>query len=201
MMKSRVFGGALLASVVGSSAHAGMIHATSVEYFDQSNRKSGAAVPSNRSNPLAALGAPQDNDTLNFVSLGFGGTLVLGFDQKFGGEFAYVTETTYGNPSGYPERAEVWVGVGETWDSSDWFYVSEIGNHDDDSPISLTGVGNGVFDFMRLVDVTDPGAHGMSADGFDVDGVSVQSIPTPGAAALAGLGLAFGGLSRRRGRV
>lgn len=201
MMMSRVFGGAVLTSVLGASASAGMIHATSVEYFDQWDRKDGNSVASGRSNPLAALGAPQDNDTMNFVSLGFGGTLILGFDQQFGGEFAYVTETTYGNPSGHPERVQVWVGAGSTWDSADWFLATELGNHEDDSPISLSGIGGGVFDFMRLTDVTDPSAHGGSADGFDVDGVTVQTIPTPGAAVLAGLGLAFGGLSRRRWRV
>ncbi|MGB0523473.1 MAG: T9SS type A sorting domain-containing protein [Flammeovirgaceae bacterium] len=52
-------------------------YAVSVVNFNQGTQQDGDAVPSNRSNANNALGAPQESNNLNFVSLGFRGYIEL----------------------------------------------------------------------------------------------------------------------------
>ena len=51
-----------------------------VDYIEgvQSN---GAPLPNDRDNPNKAVGAPEDSDTYNFVTLGYGGSIILGFEN------------------------------------------------------------------------------------------------------------------------
>jgi len=190
----------VVASCGCSSAFAGMMNASSVEHFDQGLTKNGSAVASNRSDPTAALGAPELTDTLNFVSLGIGGSLILGFDSPFAKESVIVWETTYGNPANYPESAEIWIGSGETWDSADFLFVSDLANDEDGMEISLATLLTEVseFHYLKIIDTTDISIHNGNADGFDVDGVSVTAIPTPGSVGLAFM--SAGVASRRRRR-
>lgn len=186
---------------LGASAGASITaYATQVEQFSQGFRKNGTAVDANRSITSNALGAPQNNDTINFTSLGFGGSMILSFGGVFGGTVS-VWETTYGNPASYPERANVFVGAGATWDTADYYLVGLLPNTADGAPMSLASIestfGVDRFRFVKLVDATSLSSHGATADGFDVDGVSVQLIPAPGAAALAACGLVIAGRRRR----
>ena len=52
-------------------------YASEVIAFNQGTTRNGGAIASERSNPNNALGQPQENDTYNFVSLGFGGSIEL----------------------------------------------------------------------------------------------------------------------------
>ncbi len=183
---------------VCSSAFGGIMYASTVENFDQGTRKNGSPVDANRSDPTAALGAPEMNDTFNFVSLGIGGSIVLGFDTAFTKDSVIVWETTFGNPANYPETAELWIGAGATWDSADFFLVGVLENDMDGIEIPLADIltTTDEFQFLKIIDTTDIAIHNGSADGYDVDGVSVIPVPTPGTVGLALAGIAVA--SRRR---
>lgn len=183
--------GIAAAAGLASSASAA-IYASSVELFNQGLNSGGQPVVAERSNPNLALGAPQNNDTINFVSLGFGGSLTLGFDMPFTLPSAIIIETTYGNASSHPEAALVYVGVGSDAASATYYLVGQALNTTDSIPLSLQPVvdnfGVSVFNYLRIVDNTHaiyPSSP--SDDGFDVDGVVVTPIPTPGALALTAM--------------
>ena len=174
-----------------AGANAGiMVYATDVADYSPTTQKSGAALPGDRADPTKALGAPQLNDTMNFVSLGFGGSITLTFDTLFT-ESVTVWETTWGNnPAGHPESADVFVGMGPTHDAANWWFAGKVYNTADGQPLSLSHIftdhGVDTFKFVRIVDTSDPSKHNGAGDGFDVDGVGViaRVIPTPGAGAL-----------------
>ncbi len=191
-----------VAAGVATSASASIMHASGVANFDQGLRKNGTAVEAARSITANALGAPQLTDTVNSVSLGFGGELVLTFDTWFG-ESVSVWETTYGNASSYREAANVYVGVGGAWDTATYYHVGLLQNTADGVAMSLDPItqsfGVSAFNFLKIVDATNPSLHSGSADGFDVDGVMVHAVqvPAPGGAMLAAF-VGLGALRRRR---
>ncbi len=144
--------------------------------FEQGEKKNGGTVPLERSNPSKALGQAENNDTFNFVSLGmglgFGGELVLGFDNMIlngdGPDFEII-ETSFGSPGcqAYPEKADIWVSqYGEVWD-----HLGEICL---DASLDIDGGGMNLpwIKFVKIKDVSDPDdfSNG-NADGYDVDGV------------------------------
>ncbi len=181
-----------------------VIHASRVEHFTQGLQADGLPVSGDRSNPSQSLGAPQGGDTLNFVSLGFGGVIVLGFDQAFT-SYVQVIETTYNNPALHPEFAEISVGIGETWDTATYFSLGVLHNAADDASMPLdpanSASGFGTYNFLKIVDRSDRSLLPGNADGFDVDGVSgFLTAPAPGGAAAALIGLGFSGVRRSRRR-
>lgn len=126
----------------------------------------------NRIDPSKALGAPQLDDTFNFVSLGYGGELVLGFDGGVAfngpGDDILVAETTFGNQTfaSYPESAEVLVSQnGTSFFSVGTMTTSEVATFD----IDAAGQGFDYIVAIKIVDTTPDGS--VSEDGFDVDGV------------------------------
>lgn len=199
---------ASMAVIAHADIPADMIYASSVEHFDQGLTNNGSSVDASRSDASNALGAPQTTDTLNFVSLGFEGEMILSFETRFGTSLS-IWETTYGNPANYPEAADVFVGTGSSFDTAQWAFVDTLANTNDSTPMSLANAADELhtngFDFVRIVDATDRSIHNGSADGFDVDGVgsyaaaSSRFIPTPGSVSLAGLGLLLTLTSRKRG--
>lgn len=189
-----------IVAAVCASTNAAFIYATDVENFSQGMQRNGTPVDGPRSNALLALGAPQGNDTVNFVSLGMNGSLTVSFDQPFTGS-AILVETTYGNAAGHPEAAEVFVGVGADWSTALYYSVGIVQNTSDGAPLSLAGAnllsGTTVYNFVRIVDRTLTLQSNASTDGFDVDGIGVTPIPAPAAAVAFGFaGLV--GLRRRR---
>jgi len=145
--------------------------ATSLISYSPLARKDGQPILAERTNPLQALGAPQRNDSPNFVSLGFGGNIILGFScvifDKPGFDIEIV-ETSYGSPScnNYPETAKVEGSL----DLLSWF---EIGTICQDGMLDLDG--KGPIQYIRITDVSNPASFSNSAqtDGYDVDGVEV----------------------------
>jgi hypothetical protein len=134
-------------------------------------RKNGTAVTASRSNPLKALGTPENNNTINFVSLGFGGTLIAKFDYVVfnqPGNDLRVFETSFGNPSctNYPEKARISL----SFDNIHWLELPEICQ---DGELDL-----GTLDYAQYIRIQDASAMSSTrfsgtADGYDLDGVLV----------------------------
>jgi hypothetical protein len=167
---------------VPSPTQSSACYATEIISYSPKKRIDGSVIPIERRNALLALGQPQYADALNFVSLGFGGELVLKFQSPIAngaGNDLQVVESTFGSQpcSRYPERIQAFASQ----DGCRWVYLGE-------------GCQDAAFDFgtllwaqyIRLRDVS-PVNHpynGDIADGFDVDGIiclngeAVNPIPS-----------------------
>lgn len=180
---------------MAGSANAVMVYANSWQNYNPGTQKDGDPLPGDRNNPANALGAT-DGD---FVSLGFGGSLELGFGTTFGAS-TVVVETSFGDPdfATYPEQAEVWVR--DALDST-WYKAGEIqvNGGAGAGTLSLYGFGNEIFDLMRIVDISDPNdfLYGHD-DGYDIDSVRTVMVAEPAALAILGLGLIGIGFAARR---
>jgi hypothetical protein len=149
----------------------GADYAMEVTAFKQGKRKNGTDVVLNRSNPNQALGAPDGTDVINFVALGFGGsiTLKLGyvvFDKE--GDDLQIIETSFGNPAcaSYPERALIEVSL----DNVTYFNLGEICL---DGAVDFAVAGATAVQYVRITDRSMASKFGGTADGYDVDGVVV----------------------------
>lgn len=148
-------------------------------------RDNSTPVDPARAIPEAALGVAEDNDTINFVALGFGGDLTLGFLNGIangaGADFA-VTETTFSNQNcaAYPERAMLEVSEdGVTWyvaqtpigDCQDLtFDIGEVLD-EQQQPVVLECI-----NYVRITDTSDLDEFDALnlnhiTDGYDVDGI------------------------------
>lgn len=149
--------------------------ATGVVEYLPGNRQNGTPIVSSRTNPLNSLGVPQGTEVVNFVSLGFGGQLVLSLDYaKFNqpGWDLQLVETTYGNPicDDYPESVQIEVSK----DLENWEYVDEV-CLDGYVDVQFTDW----FRYIRLMDRSPKTQFSGSADGYDVDGVlTIQDCQT-----------------------
>jgi len=141
----------------------------SVITYSPGFRKNGMAIAPNRNDPNKALGAPQANDTYNFVALGFGGSIVLGLDYvvfNLPGNDVQVIETSFGSPScvKYPEKAIVEASK----DLISWENLGEICL---DGTVDLGSLS--WAQYFRITDVSNPAKFGGNDDGFDVDAIVV----------------------------
>lgn len=181
-------------------------NATDVVYYGPGKRKDGkpinSTLPDKRDDATKALGAPQNNDSINFVSLGFEGTLVLGFDRPILNKNGHssdfrVWETSYGDKykswSQYPERVKVYASKGGS--SGPWIYIGETS--DKDQAYNLAGWGDDKkyytlekTSYIKLRDNTDKWnkAFGWDADGFDVDAVEGFACGTDSTMLVSGNG-------------
>lgn len=158
--------------------------AGSVVSFNQGKTKRGSEIMSNRSNPQNALGKPQENNALNFVSLGFGGsiTLELGsevYDDGTAEPEIILVESTYGRADNfcfsngtvyYPEQAYVEV----SHDGKQWYSLPN--SYCRTSFLDINpAVENGMpfAKYIRITDSSNQYEFGDNADGFDVDGVII----------------------------
>ncbi len=155
-------------------AFAASDNASTNEGFTQGLQKSGATVDIARSNPAQALGAPDSQ----FVSLGYGGSLILGFAQNMSGNLLLtVQEVTSGS---YPlETADVYVGTNP---AGPWTYVGEATNDGGAGDESTSFTVSECYQYVRLVDTTDGALHTNTSDGFDVDALTAnydENCPVP----------------------
>lgn len=159
--------------------------AVSIVEYNRGLRKDGQPIVAERTNPANALGAPQRADAINFVSLGFGGNLILDlncvvFDKP--GMDIEVVETSFGSPScaNYPETAKIEGSL----DFLSWQVLDELCL---DGFIDLAG--KMPVRYLRITDMSNPNSFGNSntTDGYDVDGVVVlqPGCSTSGAARFA----------------
>ncbi|TVR80872.1 MAG: T9SS C-terminal target domain-containing protein [Chitinophagaceae bacterium] len=157
----------------------GSVYAGDVALFEIGTLGDGSPVTDpTRTDPDAALGEPVgDNSPGSFVSIGFGGILVLEFSDKVAnnaGDDFRIVEVTNGNPdcSGYPERAEIWVSQ----DNVDFYFIEEICLDADLDISNAQGLSEPLswIKFVKIIDVTDASEFSQSPsllDGYDVDGI------------------------------
>jgi len=143
--------------------------------YEPGMRKNLTPVVDPRRIPANALGVPQNNNTVNFVSLGFGGSLVVKFDYVIfdaPGVDVQMVETSFGNPScaGYSEKAMV---EGSLFENGPWTLLSTNGDFCLDGGIDVAAAG--VVQYLRVTDRTIPGSFSGTADGYDVDGFIVSN--------------------------
>jgi hypothetical protein len=148
------------------------IYAEEVISFRQGKTNNGAVINSDRSNPDLALRAPQDNQTMNFVSLGFGGEITLKFCKaiKNGpGKDVKVVETTWGGTytcEKNPEKIRAFA-------SQDGCRFVYIGEGCQDSEFDLGSLP--WIQYIRLIDISpltgSTFAGQTVGDAFDLDGL------------------------------
>ena len=143
--------------------------AIEVVSFTQGLQKNGSPVATNRSEPTKALGIPQRDNTINFVSLGYGGELILRLADRLGdgpGADLEIVETSFDNRTcgNNSERALIY----GSQDGSLW---KLIGESCVDTKLNLSGTGLNWIEYVKIVDITDAASFGGSSDAFDVDGV------------------------------
>lgn len=139
--------------------------------FRQGLQKNGKPVPPSRSKPELALGMPQRNDTVNFVSLGFGGSLTLRFANPLVNDGTSradlrIWETSFGDANRawnkYPEAARIEVSL----DGKSWTQIGRTSDKDQAYDLVLPRA-----QFVRLTDISDPRRFGATDDGFDLDAI------------------------------
>lgn len=166
---------AAVIEVAGDGCSEEVFWASSVEAWDQGTRKDTTAVPPGRSDPTAALGAPDGtffSPGLDLLDDGFADAwLTVGFGAPVfdgPGDDVVVQEITFGR-AGYPlERAEIFGVSG----GSDYF-AGVVTNKDNGTGLGSAGLPMAVetVDAVKLLDATDPAIHAGNADGYDVDAI------------------------------
>jgi len=162
------------------------ISGATVTHFAPAKRKDGSTIPAQFVNTANALGAPQNLDNaegINYVSLGFGGEIVVELTDRLsnntGMDFR-VSETTFAaqNCTRYPEKAEVYV-------SQDGCNFVCLGITCQDGSFDLAGSGLEWIKFVKLHDISPlshPYGNDMLANGYDLDGIScLSSVTAPSA--------------------
>ncbi|UII19281.1 T9SS type A sorting domain-containing protein [Fulvivirga ligni] len=145
--------------------------AVSVASFNQGKRANGWPVSYIRSDPNKALGLPLENYYYNFVSLGFGGEIVLELDNYMydleGDEFR-VYESSFGPLELpcfiYPEKAEVFV-------SENGIDFVSVGTTCQNGDFDMAGSGLERAKYIKVKDATKKSMFFGLADGYDLDGI------------------------------
>lgn len=139
--------------------------ASAVVSSNQGLRKNGSAVLPERSDPNYAL-----NLDANFFSLGFGGEIIVAFDNFYNSGRLVIHEQTNGS---YPlERAKVYVSE----DGTGWTYLGEATNTNGTASTraSYFNLGTACIKYVKIVDETNPALHNNEADGFDVNSICLE---------------------------
>ena len=167
--------------VYGTQAAYTAVQAAEVVSFRQGSQRNGRPISADRSDPRMALGTPQENDGVNFVSLGFGGSITLKLNRRIAngpGPDLRVVETSFEDANrpceAYPERADVAVSA----DGVSYVTLVEAGCQEIE--VDLSGSGLNEVQYVRITDVSNVNNNtkfGGAADGYDVDGV-MQILPT-----------------------
>lgn len=170
----------------GAATLHGIYAAEVISYFP-TKCNDGSSIPAASRQAALALGAPQNNERNNFVSLGFGGEITLKFAAPVAngtGDDIQVTESTAARTpcTRYPERVQAFASQ----DGCNFIY---LGEGCQDARFDLGDMSWALY--IRLKDcspLTHPYGNQV-ADGYDVDGV--QGL-NGAATAVAGDGLVAG---------
>ena len=148
--------------------------ATTVVWWQQGPRKNGTPVLAARSNPLEGLDFDAPNIDSGFFSLGFGGSIIVGFDGPLvngDGADVRIIEKTY-CCSAYPEElADVYAWDGS---SAEWVYIGTAQSSPGVASDSISELDLGALPstwMLLIVDITDRAPFGADGDGFDLNGV------------------------------
>ncbi len=143
-------------------------------------KKNGQAITDpSRLDPSKALGEPEGDDSFNFVSLGYGGEITIGFDGAVlnqSGADLEVVETTFGSQDfdSYAESADVYVSQ----DGTNFFMIGSVMTDESASlDISNASVYLSYITHVKLVDTTP--VNSVSTDGFDLAGIVALPGCTP----------------------
>lgn len=170
----RGISGRTSAPTAGSSIYANIVYS-----YTQGLTASGAPVSPANTNMSQALGAPQNSDagSINFVSLGFGGSVTLEMErlifQRTTGNEIQIVETSTGSPSCAlnPERAQIYGSLNGTA----WVLLGDVCN---DGLVSiptsasiLTSSGQYAIRYVTVNDISSLASFTGTANGYDLDGV------------------------------
>jgi len=140
--------------------------ASTNESFTQGLQKNGAAVAVPRSDPAQALGASDGQ----FVSLGYGGEIIVGFNQNMSGNLLLTVQEVTGGV--YPlESADVYVSTAAT---GPWTLVGEATNEGGLEDAATEFAVAECYQFVRVMDTTDAALHDATSDGFDLDSLAAD---------------------------
>jgi hypothetical protein len=156
----------------------------SVVYFDQGLTNTNSSVLSIRSDSSKSLGPPSnvdvENGTLNFVSLGFGGTIIVYFEtpiQVTPGTVIRLYETTYGYQcNSYPEIANVYVSK----DSVNFVYLNQTCGNNNTVFYPYSTIDT--IQYIKIIDVSPVILFSSfsGADAYDLDGIEISNYsPLP----------------------
>ena len=167
---------AIAAALIGGTtagANAAIVYATDAEIVVDGPRGTGGG----RANISNALGSSLGD----FFELGYGATVDFVFGRNFTGP-GNTVEVTFSSPPPFVESVTVQAGRGGAFTT-----VASLTNDGAGAPGGVSFDFDGNFDTLRLID-TSPRTR--ATGGFDVDRISVSTIPVPaaGAGLLAGLG-------------
>ncbi len=177
-------------------------YALKVVEYNGTKRKDGLPIDETttqrRNDPQRALGAPQENDGYNFVSLGFGGSIVLELgspvynhnkngvrathtNTALGKEISFadlvVVETSFGRAletcginqdENYPERARFY---GTESLDKEWVLLGEDCRTTFVDVAPAIAAGHRFVKYLKIEDVSDVSYFVNSAEGYDVDGI------------------------------
>jgi len=183
--------------------------------YDERTRKDGKPIDDTpnrqRNRPENALGKPQENDMYNFVSLGFGGNIVLELSSpvynhnKYGLRAAHtntlvgkevslgdliVVETSFGRinqncgenqDQNYPERARFY---GTESLSKPWVVLGEGCRTTFVDVAPAIRAGHKFIKYLMVADISDMDKFIYKDEGYDVDGVII--CPESVASAITG---------------
>lgn len=146
----------------------GDCYATEVIEYVQGTRSNGNALAANRTDATQALGEPERTDEMVFVTLGYGGSITLGFSGpvlNLEGDDLEIVETSFGNAgcAAYPEYADVYVSV----DGEEFFFARTVCKSDPFVEIDDAGD----FAFINYVKIVNNDELSTTFDAYDLDGV------------------------------
>jgi|GEM_PF-6225513 len=186
---------ALLVTLVGGSALAAVMPAGYTNYNPV------GLTDATRMDPTNALvydpSLDDQSGSINFTSLGFGGSIVLTFANTLingAGADLQIFETSWGygadNWDAYSETAEVWAFdgtyAGQDYGDAGWVL---LGHAQQDGAFDFDGLITGTTAIL-LRDVSREFGFGGQGDGFDIDGVVANyATPLPAGVWLLGGGL------------
>jgi hypothetical protein len=156
-----------------------------------------------------------DGVITTFYSLGLGGTLTVNVAPKTLFTPASVVEFTYGTPNNlFQESVIVSLGIGGTFTPVAQLFnfkssvaiggLSTVSQSQTGSTtvVSIAGFADGIYDAIRLLDVTADFNSPADSDGFDVAELKVNVVPLPAAGwMLLGVAGLVGFMKRRQNSV
>lgn len=186
-----------------------------IEYNPGTLANGTGTPPEERMVATNALGIPQETDVINFVSLGFGGDMIvelaspvynfnkngvyvdneksINYGEKSMADIVIV-ETSYGRRQSncgpdrnqnYPERIDVYGK--QSLEDSEWILLAEGECRSSFIDVApAIAAGLDFVKYLKLVDITNPQYFPGNADGFDVDGIII--CPGEVVAAITGEG-------------
>lgn len=170
MIKTRLFT-CIALGLVAFNAQSVVAQCSPVTVLDytEGTSKNGGSIDPSRTDSSKALGAPQDDNTENFVSLGYGGSITLGFDGAVWNsedplvKEITITETSYASNdclSDGIERATVELSA----DGVTWVAAGEVCRN---GQIDIAASGLAYIVAIRITN----DASSTTFDGYDVDGI------------------------------